>query len=214
MLPGFGLSHKRLLQSPKPSGSRASLAVGILIAQQNRRNVRWHPRGSMTIQELGSIGELIAAIATVATLLYLATQIRQNNRNLRESTSASMNQGWASINSRLSSDEQFAEIFMRGREDLESLNPVEVERFRAFVQDILNMAVYEDGLKASPYAQSLHFDSFEVVGSLYQSCPGIRAVVDSLEAATPRDLVQRLRQTTTPTYAFIKKESPSDEKLV
>jgi len=30
----------------------------------------------VTIQELGSIGELIAALATVATLAYLATQIR------------------------------------------------------------------------------------------------------------------------------------------
>ena len=30
----------------------------------------------MTVQELGSIGELVAAVATVATLVYLATQIR------------------------------------------------------------------------------------------------------------------------------------------
>ena len=34
----------------------------------------------MTIQDLGSIGELIAAIATLATLVYLAAQIRQNMR--------------------------------------------------------------------------------------------------------------------------------------
>ena len=30
----------------------------------------------MTIQDLGSIGELVAAIATIATLAYLAIQIR------------------------------------------------------------------------------------------------------------------------------------------
>jgi hypothetical protein len=30
----------------------------------------------VTVQELGSLGELIAALATVATLVYLATQIR------------------------------------------------------------------------------------------------------------------------------------------
>jgi hypothetical protein len=62
----------------------------------------------MSIQDLGAIGELIAACATVVTLLYLAVQIRQNNRSLQEATSASINQGYASINSRLSSDEQFA----------------------------------------------------------------------------------------------------------
>ena len=37
----------------------------------------------MTIQDLGSIGELIAAIATVATLIYLAVQIRANTTALR-----------------------------------------------------------------------------------------------------------------------------------
>lgn len=40
----------------------------------------------MTIQELGSIGEFIAAVATVATLAYLAIQVRQNTRALRSST--------------------------------------------------------------------------------------------------------------------------------
>ena len=159
----------------------------------------------MSIQDLGALGELAAAIATIATLLYLAIQIRQNNRNLQESTSASINQGFASINSRLSSDEQFAEIFIRGREDLEALNPVELERFRAFVQDILNMAVYADGLKASHNVHSLHFVPFEVVGSLYQTYPGVRAVIDSVEPATPRALVERLR-TATPTYEFIQKK--------
>ena len=32
----------------------------------------------MTIQQLGSIGEFVAAIATLATLIYLALQIRRN----------------------------------------------------------------------------------------------------------------------------------------
>ena len=37
----------------------------------------------MTLQDLGSIGEFLAAIATIATLAYLAIQIRQNTRVLR-----------------------------------------------------------------------------------------------------------------------------------
>ena len=64
----------------------------------------------MSIQDLGALGQLVAAIATVATLLYLAIQIRQNNRNLQESNSASINHGFASINNRISGDAQFAEI--------------------------------------------------------------------------------------------------------
>jgi len=38
----------------------------------------------MTIMELGAIGELVGAIAVVATLAYLAVQIRQNTRAMAE----------------------------------------------------------------------------------------------------------------------------------
>ncbi len=41
----------------------------------------------MTLQDLGSIGELIAALATVATLIYLATQIRQSKEQISQSNS-------------------------------------------------------------------------------------------------------------------------------
>lgn len=39
----------------------------------------------MTIQDLGSIGELIAALATLVTLVYLATQVKQAKREFHES---------------------------------------------------------------------------------------------------------------------------------
>ena len=37
---------------------------------------------ALTIQDLGSIGELVVAVATVATLAYLAFQIRQNTQSI------------------------------------------------------------------------------------------------------------------------------------
>ena len=40
----------------------------------------------MTIQDLGSVGELIAAVATLATLVYLATQVKQAKRDFHESS--------------------------------------------------------------------------------------------------------------------------------
>ena len=162
----------------------------------------------MTIQELGDLGELVAAIATVVTLIYLTTQIRQNNKALAEATSASVNASYASLNSRVSSDEQFAEIFLRGRQDLKSLNPVELERFRAFVQDILNVSVYVDGLQSSHKVVPLHFDAFNVITGLYHAYPGIREIVDSLEASTPRKLVERIRKASG-TYTMIESKAVS-----
>ena len=40
----------------------------------------------MTIQDLGSIGELVAAMATLGTLIYLALQIRQNSQTVKAQT--------------------------------------------------------------------------------------------------------------------------------
>ena len=162
----------------------------------------------MSIQDLGSIGELVAAIATVATLLYLASQIRHSNKALAESTSGSINASYASINSRISSDAEFAELFIRGRRELAALDPVELERFRAFIQDILNVTVYADGLSASHDIEALHFDSFNVLAGLYHTYPGVRDVVDSLEASAPRDLVARVRAARG-TYRMIE---PADTK--
>jgi hypothetical protein len=160
----------------------------------------------MNWDAIGAIGEVVGAVAVISTLIYLAVQIRQSNRNLAEATSASIIQSFASINSRISSDEQFAELFIRGRDDIDALNPVELERFRAFVQDILNVAVYADGLEASKSDRAAHFDAVNVVGSLYQTHQGFRAVIDSLEAATPRNLVERFRSIT-PSYSFIERKS-------
>lgn len=39
----------------------------------------------MTLIELGAIGEFVGAIGVIATLIYLAVQIRQNTRSMEES---------------------------------------------------------------------------------------------------------------------------------
>ena len=43
----------------------------------------------MTLQDLGSVGEFVAAIATLATLIYLATQIRQNSESVKAAAAQS-----------------------------------------------------------------------------------------------------------------------------
>jgi hypothetical protein len=39
----------------------------------------------MTIMELGALGELLGAIGVIASLIYLAVQVRQNTRSMNES---------------------------------------------------------------------------------------------------------------------------------
>ena len=42
----------------------------------------------MSLEDLGNIGELISAVAVVVSLVYLASQIRQNTRQIDENTRA------------------------------------------------------------------------------------------------------------------------------
>ena len=52
----------------------------------------------MNLQDLGSLGEFVAALATIATLAYLAIQIKQNTRSVRlaaESELSHQSAAWA-----------------------------------------------------------------------------------------------------------------------
>ena len=79
----------------------------------------------MSIQDLGAIGELVAAIATVATLIYLAVQLRQNTRALRSATfqqiSAQMGQNVETI----TTNADLAEIVAKTLSQDPDLTPAE-----------------------------------------------------------------------------------------
>jgi len=148
----------------------------------------------MEWEAIGAIGELAGAAAVVATLIYLSAQIRQNNRNLQEANSSTINEGIMSINTRLSADGEFTDIVLRGRSDPDSLSEVEFERFRAWAMDLLNLAVYVDGIKSTHKGKPLHYDMTEVVGGFYQEYPGFQVAYDSVEDLTPNDLIARFNQ--------------------
>jgi hypothetical protein len=67
----------------------------------------------VTIQDLGSLGELVAAIATVATLIYLATQIRAISRLARAQASRTPNSDLNSINASFGTDPLFRAAMRR-----------------------------------------------------------------------------------------------------
>jgi hypothetical protein len=86
-------------------------------------------RRTVTIQDLGSIGELIAAVATLATLAYLAVQIRANTRAVRSESRRSEIQALAAIAQPLIADADVARLFNAGLADLASLGPEDQTRF-------------------------------------------------------------------------------------
>lgn len=83
----------------------------------------------MTIQELGSLGEFVAAVATVATLAYLALQIRQSTQTARAEATQAAIEGSASWNAMLAADAELNEPFWRGMAAPESLGATDARRF-------------------------------------------------------------------------------------
>ena len=86
--------------------------------------------GKVTIQDLGSLGELIAAIATVATLVYLALQIRQNTRALGHAEHREILEDGNAWRAYLIEDPAIAALYRKGLVDPDALDPIERLRFR------------------------------------------------------------------------------------
>ena len=83
----------------------------------------------MTINELGSIGEFIAAIATLVTLIYVAVQIRQNTLATRAASHHAITDTMNQTNHLVTADAEVARIWVTGRADRGALSEEERERF-------------------------------------------------------------------------------------
>lgn len=91
----------------------------------------------MTIQDLGSIGELIAALVTLATLVYLAVQIRQNIRTVRASTYHAGSTAWSGLVTQLAADPRLSEIYHLGCVSPEALSEEDTRRFELIYDAML-----------------------------------------------------------------------------
>ena len=83
----------------------------------------------MSWEALGAIAEALGAIGVIATLVYLSTQIRQNNNQLRGAATSAIYEYQRTLTEMLSSDPELYKIALRGNEDLSSLDPWEQQRF-------------------------------------------------------------------------------------
>ncbi len=83
----------------------------------------------MTLQDLGNIGEFVGAIGVIASLVYLAVQIRQNTRAVRSNTSQAITDARVEFLKSITDDAEVAKIFRSGLLDRESLEGDERLRF-------------------------------------------------------------------------------------
>jgi hypothetical protein len=90
----------------------------------------------MSIQDLGSLGELIAAVATLFTLGYLGYQIRQNTAELRNAAFRDVFQGYSNIRRSIYADKDLSDLVVRARRSCE-LSEEEIYRYENLLSEWL-----------------------------------------------------------------------------
>jgi len=115
----------------------------------------------MSLQDWGSLGEVLGAIATVITLVYLALQVRLNSKQMREATLVARTRAMDSTVEAFSRfrqtlvDPQNAELYVRGLASYRSLTEVDKVRFRAIIEEyFFAYAAAFERLKAETYKSS------------------------------------------------------------
>ena len=93
----------------------------------------------MTIQELGSIGEFVAAVATVITLGYIALQIRQNTHAARINAELDIAKQQADWFSRMIAQPDLLRLWDSAAEDSASLSPDDKRRFLWVIAELFIM---------------------------------------------------------------------------
>jgi hypothetical protein len=96
----------------------------------------------VTFQDLGSLGELIAAVATVATLIYLALQIRQNTLALSHAANRAVLEDANTWRGNLIQNPEVAELYRKGLLDPDALDPIEKLRFRMLLDALFSTWLY------------------------------------------------------------------------
>ena len=98
------------------------------------------------LEALGNLGDFIGGIAVVITLIYLAVQVRQNTLQLRDSTKLARIQArdvafqnFSDFRSKIVSNGDVAEIYLKGLRDPKALEPAERLRFNLLANELFYM---------------------------------------------------------------------------
>jgi hypothetical protein len=126
-------------------------------------------------EQIGAIGQAVAAVGIIPSLVYLAIQVRgQNRTNRRVSLDLHSTQQIELIRT-INENPDFGAIYLRGLEDVESLEPVARLQFGAYLMRVFRYwdgiyFHYMDGAMPPAFWQSVRRQMQDIV-----AYPGVQA---------------------------------------
>jgi hypothetical protein len=142
---------------------------------------------NLSFEDIGNLGDFIAAIATIATLAYLAYQIKLNTKSNQASTAIA----WFGQESTLAMFiAQHANIYRRGNANLEALNEDEAVVFLQIVT--IEIADVWSGMiqHRSGLISEFELATYEIMWKNYIAKPGFRSAWLKIRSEYDKDFCQ------------------------
>lgn len=99
----------------------------------------------MDIQDWGAVGEMLGAIATVATLIYLAIQIKAHTSLAKRQALDTVLEKAAAWYAQLNTNPELLDIYLEGRTEFESFDERKQFRYHTMITPLF--VTFEGGLE-------------------------------------------------------------------
>ena len=126
----------------------------------------------MNREQRKDILEAVGFGAIVASLIFVAFEVRQNTSQMRVEAAYSINEALQSLNESQYEDPTRVDLLIRGEQDLNSLSPIESAQFTRFQLTRLNLCEYILGLEDEGLPD-VHIRYVEVIVREFNSKPGL-----------------------------------------
>ena len=93
----------------------------------------------MTIEEIAIVAQMVGSVAVVASVIYLALQIRAQIQQSRLEASRELAVHWNETVARLIEEGDFPSVYLRGASEYEKLSREEKFRFSIFVSTLVRL---------------------------------------------------------------------------
>src|SRR5438067_6569307 len=110
--------------------SHATLCSG-LRTREDRAIMNW--------EMLAALGQLLAVFVGIPSLIYLATQIREQTKERRQAAVHALTVQWGDLTESLHDNAETAAIFLRGMHSFTELDAVSKLRFSALFNRLINL---------------------------------------------------------------------------
>jgi hypothetical protein len=152
----------------------------------------------MNLDNFANVGELVAATATVITLIFVAFELRANRRQNRLVMLTGLDKGWNDINVQMMQDDILPHLFFKSMSEPDSLTDEEASRFWILMKQLFDhhksvwALLTKDGLQTH-HEQWLRTD----ISSVYNTPGGWKVFLSFHQWAPPEFLeyVEKHRET-------------------